>query len=185
MTGGRIALVLSLSLLVFGRSMAEEAAPGHAEKFEHAAKPDKALASDVQRTMAIEGSDAERFCANIQDEARERRYALKEAELKDIASEIDVKMKALEEKRAEFEAWQKRREEFAMLATDNLVDIYKKMRPAAAAERLAVLSVDLSASILMKLPSRQAGVILNEMEPETVAAITAIMAASSQRKDPA
>jgi flagellar motility protein MotE (MotC chaperone) len=91
----------------------------------------------------------------------------------------------LEDKRVEFEAWQKRREEFATLATDNLVDIYKKMRPAAAAERLAVLSADLSASILMKLPSRQAGVILNEMEPEMVATITAIMAASSQRKDPA
>jgi flagellar motility protein MotE (MotC chaperone) len=183
MRGGLIAVVLVL--LVSGRLAAEEAAPVHPDKSEHAAGQKTAPAPEVEKVMEAEGSDTERFCANIQDEARERRYALKEAELKDIASEIDVKMKALEEKRAEFEAWQTRREEFAKLATDNLVDIYKKMRPAAAAERLAVLSTDLSASILMKLPSRQAGVILNEMEPETVAAITAIMAASSQRKDPA
>ncbi len=162
---GLVALLLALP----GYPMAEEAA--HAPK--------------APKTVKTEGSEAEQFCANIQDEARERRYALKEAELAAIAAQIDEKMKALEGKRAEFEAWQKRREEFAMLATDNLVEIYKKMRPAAAAERLAVLSADLSASILMKLPSRQAGVILNEMAPETVAAITAIMAASSQRKDPA
>jgi flagellar motility protein MotE (MotC chaperone) len=141
-------------------------------------------AQEAPKVAKADGSEAGQFCANIQDEARERRYALKEAELTAIAAEIEQKMKALEAKRAEFEIWQKRREAFAMLATDNLVDIYKKMRPAAAAERLAVLSTDLSASILMKLPSRQAGVILNEMSPDTVAAITAIMAASSRRKDP-
>jgi flagellar motility protein MotE (MotC chaperone) len=140
---------------------------------------------EAPKIAKADGSEAVQFCANIQDKARERRYALKEAELTAIAVEIEQKLKALEAKRAEFEAWQKRREAFATLATDNLVDIYKKMRPAAAAERLAVLSTDLSASILMKLPSRQAGVILNEMSPDTVAAITAIMAASSQRKDPA
>jgi flagellar motility protein MotE (MotC chaperone) len=172
-------IALALSLLLSSGLAAEEVAPAHPETPGHA--PD----GSTEHTPEVQDSDAERFCTNIQDEARERRYALKNAELKAIAAEIDVKMKALEDKRAEFEAWQKRREEFATLATDNLVDIYKKMRPAAAAERLAVLSTDLSASILMKLPSRQAGVILNEMEPETVAAITAIMAASSQRKDPA
>jgi flagellar motility protein MotE (MotC chaperone) len=182
MRGGWIAL--AIALLVSGSLMAEETTTAHPEKTEHAAEQKTAPVPEAEKTAESEGSDAERFCTNIQDEARERRYALKDAELKAITAEIDVKMKALEEKRAEFEAWQKRREEFATLATDNLVDIYKKMRPAAAAERLAVLSTDLSASILMKLPSRQAGVILNEMAPETVAAITAIMAASSQRKDP-
>jgi flagellar motility protein MotE (MotC chaperone) len=183
---GRLAiLALVLSLPVSVQLAAEEAAPAHPETPGHGAKEEAAHAPEMRKALAAQGSDAERFCANIQDEARERRYALKDAELKAIAAEIDVKMKAMEEKRGEFEAWQKRREQFATLATDNLVDIYKKMRPAAAAERLAVLSTDLSASILMKLPSRQAGVILNEMEPDIVAAITAIMAASSQRKDPA
>jgi flagellar motility protein MotE (MotC chaperone) len=184
MRGKQAILALVLSLPVSCQLAAEEAGPAHSETPGHVAENKAAHEHEVQKAEAAQGSDAERFCANIQDEARERRYALKDAELKAITAEIDVKMKALEERRAEFEAWQKRREEFARLATDNLVDIYKKMRPAAAAERLAVLSTDLSASILMKLPSRQAGVILNEMEPETVAAITAIMAASSQRKDP-
>jgi flagellar motility protein MotE (MotC chaperone) len=174
-----------VGLLAFPALLAaEESAPSR-EKAAPAATESSTPMMEAPKAVVTEGTDAERFCANIQDEARERRYALKEQELKDIAAEIDVKMKALEDKRVEFEAWQKRREEFATLATDNLVDIYKKMRPAAAAERLAVLSADLSASILMKLPSRQAGVILNEMEPEMVATITAIMAASSQRKDPA
>lgn len=172
-------------LMLAGVSMAEEAAHAPAAPVPSAHSAGTADAPELPKAEKVQGSDVEQFCSNIQDEARERRYALKEAELAAIAAQIDEKMKALEAKRAEFEAWQTRREQFAMLATDNLVDIYKKMRPAAAAERLAVLPTDLSASILMKLPSRQAGVILNEMEPETVAAITAIMAASSQRKDPA
>jgi flagellar motility protein MotE (MotC chaperone) len=178
-----VASLLVLALASPGAAIAAEVLVAAENEATHATA--KEAAPELPKPVKTEGSDAEQFCANIQDQARERRYALKQAELTAMAARIDEKMKALEAKRAEFEAWQTRREEFAALATDNLVDIYKKMRPAAAAERLAVLSTDLSASILMKLPSRQAGVILNEMAPDTVAAITAIMAASSQRRDPA
>jgi flagellar motility protein MotE (MotC chaperone) len=129
-------------------------------------------------------SDASLFCANVTDDARERRYALKEQELEKLVTQIDARMKALETKRAELEEWKKRREEFSTLATDNLVQIYAKMRPASAAERMEILPVDLSASILAKLSSRQAGVILNEMKTEQAALITSVMAASSRRKDP-
>jgi flagellar motility protein MotE (MotC chaperone) len=181
----RLIFVILCLIAAPGSPAAEEAAHRSGREATQTPANDTAPAPNAKKEVKAQGSDAEQFCANIQDEARERRYALKEAELTAIAAQIDEKMQALEAKRAEFEAWQKRREEFSTLATDNLVDIYKKMRPAAAAERLAVLSTDLSASILMKLPSRQAGVILNEMAPDNVAAITAIMAASSQRKDPA
>jgi flagellar motility protein MotE (MotC chaperone) len=185
MKHGRVIFAMMCLLAAPGSAAAEEAAHTPEKVAPRTPAKETAPALEAKKEVKPQGSDAEQFCTNIQDEARERRYALKEAELTAIAAQIEEKMKALEAKRAEFEAWQARREEFAALATDNLVDIYKKMRPAAAAERLAVLSTDLSASILMKLPSRQAGVILNEMSPETVAAITAIMAASSQRKDPA
>jgi flagellar motility protein MotE (MotC chaperone) len=129
-------------------------------------------------------SDASQFCANVTDDARERRYALKEQELEGLVTQIDARMKALETKRAELEDWQNRREEFSKLATDNLVQIYAKMRPASAAERMEILPIDLSASILAKLSSRQAGVILNEMKTEQAAVITSVMAASSRKKDP-
>jgi flagellar motility protein MotE (MotC chaperone) len=141
----------------------------------------EATAEEVKDAPA---SDTSQFCANVTDDARERRYALKEQELENLVTQIDARMKALETKRAELEEWQKRREEFSKLATDNLVQIYAKMRPASAAERMEILPTDLSASILSKLSSRQAGVILNEMKTEQAAVITSVMAASSRRKDP-
>jgi flagellar motility protein MotE (MotC chaperone) len=143
-----------------------------------------AHAVTAEETEAAPASDASQFCANVSDDARERRYALKEQELEGLVAQVDGRMKALEKKRAELEEWQKRREEFSKLATDNLVQIYAKMRPASAAERLEILPTDLSASILAKLTSRQAGVILNEMKTEQAALITNVMAASSRRKDP-
>jgi flagellar motility protein MotE (MotC chaperone) len=140
-----------------------------------------ALGEEIKDAPA---SDASQFCANVTDDARERRYALKEQELEALVGQIGERMKALETKRAELEEWQKRREEFSKLATENLVQIYAKMRPASAAERMEILPIDLSASILAKLSSRQAGVILNEMRTEQAALITSVMAASSRRKDP-
>jgi flagellar motility protein MotE (MotC chaperone) len=143
-----------------------------------------AQAAIAEETGKAQASDASQFCANVSDDARERRYALKEQELEALVTQIDSRMKALEKKRAELEEWQKRREEFSKLATENLVQIYAKMRPASAAERMEILPTDLSASILAKLSSRQAGVILNEMKTEQAALITSVMAASSRRKDP-
>lgn len=143
-----------------------------------------AHAAAAEEIRDAPASDASQFCANVTDDARERRYALKEQELEGLVAQIDARMKALETKRAELEEWQKRREEFSKLATENLVQIYAKMRPASAAERMEILPTDLSASILAKLSSRQAGVILNEMKTEQAALITSIMAAVSRRKDP-
>lgn len=146
--------------------------------------PSSATEPAPQAVSGAPPSDAAQFCANVKDEARERRYALKEQEIGALMVQVDERIKALEKKRAEFEEWQNRREQFAKLATEGLVDIYAKMRPAAAAERLGKLSTELSASILMKLSSRQSGVILNEMDVEIAATITNVIAASSQRKDP-
>ena len=66
-----------------------------------------------------------------------------------------------------------------------LVDIYGRMRPDAAAERLAELRADLAAAILMKLDSRQASVILNEMDPKVAATLTSVIASAARSEDPA
>lgn len=129
-------------------------------------------------------SEIERFCTNIADEARDRRYALQAAELTKLQEEIDRRMVLLEEKRAEYESWLKRRDEFLAMAEGNVVEIYAKMRPDAAAERLEELKVDLAAAIVMKLEPRQAGVILNEMESKTAALLTGIMASAARKEDP-
>ena len=128
--------------------------------------------------------DIRRFCSNIADAARDRRYALQQAELQTLQKDIDKRIAALEEKRAEYEDWLTRRNEFLARAEGNLVDIYSRMRPDAAAERLAEVNVELAAGILMKLQARQAGIILNEMDSKAAARLTGIMASAARRQDP-
>jgi flagellar motility protein MotE (MotC chaperone) len=135
-------------------------------------------------TPPTEQSETERFCSNIADAARDRRYALQAQELEKLQKDVDKRIKLLEEKRAEYEDWLKRREDFLSKAEDNVVGIYSTMKPDAAAERLAELDAMLAAGILMKLDSRKAGVILNEMERKAAAALTAIMVSATRKEDP-
>ncbi|MGI9357659.1 MAG: MotE family protein [Rhizobiaceae bacterium] len=113
----------------------------------------------------------------------ERRYALKAKELNALRKRIEKRIVLLEEKKQQFKSWAKKREEFISKADVALVSIYSKMRPDAAATRLEVVGEGLAASIIMKLSSRQAGVILNEMKPKRAAAITKIIAAFGQKGD--
>jgi flagellar motility protein MotE (MotC chaperone) len=129
-------------------------------------------------------SEIQRFCSSIADAARDRRYALQRMEMETLQKEVDKRIALLEEKRAEYESWMKRRETFLAQAEGNVVEIYASMKPDAAAERLAMLDVELAAGILMKLDSRRAGVILNEMESKAAAALTGIMASAARREDP-
>jgi flagellar motility protein MotE (MotC chaperone) len=128
--------------------------------------------------------DVRRFCSNIADAARDRRYALQKAELETLQKEIDARIVTLDERRAEYEGWLKRRNDFLLKAEENLVEIYSLMRPDAAAERLAEVHVELAAAILMKLQARKAGVILNEMDSKAAASLTSIMASATRRQDP-
>ena len=123
------------------------------------------------------GSDIEVFCSNIADEARERRHAIQRRELEALRAEIEARIEALEEKRAEFEVWAKKREEFAEAASEGLVQVYASMRPDAAAARMEEMPAELSAALLGKLKPRNSAAILNEMTPREAALITQIMAA--------
>lgn len=138
----------------------------------------------LKREKAPDQSEIERFCSNIADAARDRRYALQAEELKQLQAGIDERMKALDTKKAEYETWLKRREVFLARAEDGVVKIYAGMKPDAAAERLAIVNADLAAAILMKLDSRKAGVILNEMDQKAAATLTGIMASAARRVDP-
>ena len=128
--------------------------------------------------------EVERFCGNIADAARDRRYALQMQELEALKAEIDTRVKNLEAKRAEFEEWMKMRQDFMALASENVVKIYARMRPDAAAERLATMETELAAAIMMKLDVKQSGLIMNEMERGAAAKLTGIMAAAANKEDP-
>ncbi|WP_306118270.1 MULTISPECIES: MotE family protein [unclassified Roseitalea] len=122
-------------------------------------------------------SDIETFCANIADDARERRYAIQREQLEALRAEIEDKIALLEEKRADFERWARKREEFADAANEGLVEVYSNMRPDAAAARMEEMPAELSAALLAKLKPRSSAAILNEMNARQAALITQIMAA--------
>lgn len=148
-----------------------------------AAEPQQ-LAPERAPVISGDQSEVQRFCSNIADAARDRRYALQAAELKQLQAEIDKRMEALETKRNEYETWLKRREVFLARAEDGVVGIYSGMKPDAAAERLAIVDANLAAAILMKIDSRKASVILNEMDQKAAAKLTGIMASAARRSDP-
>src|SRR5690606_17657885 len=128
--------------------------------------------------------DVERFCSNIVDEARDRRYAIQTLELEALRKDVDQRLALLEERRREYEDWLQRRNEFLSKAEDSVVAIYATMRPDAAAERLAELKAELAAGILMKLKAKDAGIILNEMDRKAAATLTGIMASAARKQDP-
>jgi flagellar motility protein MotE (MotC chaperone) len=128
--------------------------------------------------------EIERFCGNIVDEARDRRYAIQAAELVKLQKDVDERIARLEEKRAEYQGWLERREAFMKRAQENVVQIYTKMKPDAAASQLSELRAEIAASILMKLDARVSSVILNEMETKAAAALTHIMVSAARPEDP-
>jgi flagellar motility protein MotE (MotC chaperone) len=134
--------------------------------------------------VSTNDSEIQRFCSNIADAARDRRYQIQAQELTKLQADIDSRIQALEDKRKEYEDWLKRRNDFLAQAEDGVVAIYSRMRPDAAAERLAELDAELAAGILMKLETRKAGVILNEMERKAAAQLTSVMASAARKEDP-
>lgn len=127
-------------------------------------------------------ADIERFCSNITDPARERRYSLQKAELESLREEIEMKMQILEDKRMELKDWVEKRESYSTSASEGLVEVYAKMRPDAAAQRMEKLPGELSAALLSKLSARAAGTILNEMSAERAAMVTLIMSAAADKE---
>lgn len=141
-----------------------------------------AQTSDGALDMSAGGGisdDIEAYCTNIADPARDRRYLLQKEELDALQADIDQRIAVLEERRAEYEDWLKRRNDFLVKAEAGLVDIYKGMRPDAAAERLELVGPEIAAAIIMKLNPRMASQILNEMDSQIAATLTGVIASAA------
>lgn len=142
-------------------------------------------ATTPEQFEAMAGDDIQRFCSNIADAARDRRYSIQRMELETLQQDIETRIAALEAKRAEYEEWLTRREDFLAMAETSVIEIYGRMRAESAAERLAELRADLAAAILMKLEPRQASGILDEMDAKVAATLTSIIASAARKEDPA
>ena len=124
------------------------------------------------------------YCANIADAARDQRYLRQTKELQDLQSQVDERIRVLEQRRDEYREWMTKREEFLKVAETTLLDIYKKMRPDAAARQLELVNPEVAAAIVMKLNSRLASQILNEMAADKAAGLASIIADAASKDLP-
>ena len=56
--------------------------------------------------------EARQYCVNIRDVAADARYAWQKSTLEELDKRLAERIAALEEKRAEYESWLKKREDF-------------------------------------------------------------------------
>ncbi len=132
-------------------------------------------------------NEVQQYCNNIADAARDRRYALQKQDLEKLQGEINDRIAIMETRKAEYEDWIGRRNEFMKQAENGLVDIFKTMKPDTAAPRLEEMHAGLAAAIVMRLPPRQSGLILSEMDAKKAAAVASIIASAADpntSKDP-
>ena len=146
-----------------------------------------AVAQDASPLDSATQEEIEKFCTSIADPARDQRYLLQKQEIAKLQAEVDARIAVMEQRKAEYEDWLKRRNDFLKRAEANLVDIYKKMKPDAAAPALQELNVEISAAIIMQLPARQSSLILSEMKPDKAAMVSSIISSAGDpntSKDP-
>jgi len=123
--------------------------------------------------------EIQRFCTNIADAARDQRYLLQKQELEKLQSDVDGRIKTLEERTAEYQDWLKRRNDFLARAQAGLVDIFKTMKPDAAAPQLEEMRMEIAAAIIMQLPPRQSALFLSEMDPQKAGMISTIISSAT------
>ena len=101
-----------------------------------------------------------------------------------MEAQIKQRIAELDKKEAEAREWVTKRETLMNSASDDVVAIYSKMEPEAAAAQLASMDDATAVSILGKLSPHAASAILNEMEADKAGRLTGVMsgAAAAEKK---
>ncbi len=118
---------------------------------------------------------AKAYCQNIDTAALDARFLKEKAEILRLQEELAKRTAQLEAKKAEYQQWLKRRDEFVSKATAGLVDLYTKMKPDAAALQLAAIDEEAAAALLMRLSPRSSSAILNQMDSAKAARLVSVM----------
>jgi flagellar motility protein MotE (MotC chaperone) len=112
------------------------------------------------------------FCANNASTADAARIAWQASRLEEVEARLQEKIAELDAKRAEFQEWMRKRDEAMKKARQDIVDIYSKMDPEAAANELVQMDDAMAAAVLSKLNPRNTSAILDQMDPARAAHLT-------------
>lgn len=127
------------------------------------------------------GQEIQQYCTNVIDQARDQRYVMQKQDLEKLQEDVDNRIAVMEARKAEYEDWLKRRNDFMQQAEANLVNVYKTMKADAAAPQLEEINPGLAAAIIMKLPPRQSGLILAEMDAKKAGMVASIMSSAADK----
>lgn len=116
-----------------------------------------------------------RFCGAVAPSASEARAVYQLRRLSDLEREVREEVEKLEAKEMAAREWVVKRETMMKEATDDVVAIYAKMAPDAAATQLAAMDETVAAAVLAKLKPQIASAILGEMEVEKAAKISTLI----------
>jgi flagellar motility protein MotE (MotC chaperone) len=125
------------------------------------------------------------YCENIADPALDARFLHEKAELARVEDELAKKTALLEARKAEFQEWLKRRDEFISKAEGSLVKLYSKIKPDAAAPQLAAMDEEAAAALLLKLSAKNSSAILDQMETVKAARLVSVMIGAARPSDKA
>ncbi len=120
-----------------------------------------------------------RFCANAAPAAQEARIAWQMKRLGDLEGDLKQRIADLEKSEAAVKEWVGKREALLSAANDDVVAIYTRMQPEAAATQMNAMDDSLAAAILSKLKPKVASTILNEMEAPRASKLTAIISGAA------
>jgi len=120
---------------------------------------------------------ARTYCTVNMSAANEARTAWQMERLTTLESRVVAKSEELAARSEELRALLKRRDDALAQADQDLVAIFLKMKPDAAAQQLAAMNENTAAAILMRIGARNASAVFNEMAAEKAARIATALAA--------
>ncbi len=171
----RARLAMSLAaVLLAGPAFAQDGRAPEKEKPRATNKaPDKAVVDKAP------DAEASRFCANAAPSIAEARIAWETKQLSDLDAQVKQRLADLEKAEASVKEWVAKKDAALKSASDDLVAIYARMQPEAAATQIAAMDDQLAAAILGKLKAGVAGAILSEMEAERASRLATFLSATA------
>lgn len=156
-----------------------EGAPEEAKKGEEGQAEEGEGDSKGEKKPAI-GPGQMEILRNIelqkqQLETRTREINKRASELNALQKVIDEKMAELQKMRTDFEEQVKVEKARQNQRMKHLVNLYSNMKPKAAAAVIEKMDIDIAVEILRMMKGREAGKILNAVQPEKASRITQLL----------
>jgi flagellar motility protein MotE (MotC chaperone) len=119
--------------------------------------------------------EIERFCGALAPSASDARSAYQLRRLADLEQQVREESEKLEAKEMAAREWVTRRAEMMKAASDDVVAIYGKMDPEAAAPKLAAMDDVIATAVLAKLKPAAASAILGAMDTDKAARLSTLL----------